>query len=208
MAIFYIPFNQDLVGEEFGRSGQKLRANTGKRPRWWKFNIGLVKSFEERNIRVLYRDSPQNLSGAGAGTHIYITGHGESGSSRISANDETGQPSLTPVDLALQLQERGLSKTFFGSIRIITCGSGFGSQSFAQQFSAAMGSLGYRFCGIYGYTEDIAIAEDLLHIRDQAIMASATKYSKLAGNAETGEITGTARQARRKFGQNKNPFNR
>jgi|GEM_PF-4538131 len=208
MAIFYIPFNQQDAAEEFAGSGETLIENTGKTPAAWKLNLGIFKSFEERNIRVLYRDSPENLSRAGVGTHIYITGHGEPGSLRITANDETGQPSLDPLDLAIQLQQRGLSKAFFGSIRLITCGSGFGSESFAQQFSRAMGTLGYRLCSIYGYTQDVAIAADLLQIREHPVMANATKYSKLSGNAETGVVTGTTAKARRKFDQNKNPFNR
>src|ERR1700733_8799225 len=95
-----------------------------------------------------------------------------------------------------------LYRSFAGLVRIVSCGSGFGEQSFAQQFSTAMGTLGYRLCNIYGYTQDIAIAEDLEHIRDQDLFANATKYSKLAGDAQTQTYTGTARTARRRFDQN------
>jgi len=208
MAIFYLPFNQAAADASFGTSGQTIVANTGKQAPWWKLGIGFLKKFEERNIRVLYRDSQQDLSSASIGTNIYITGHGEPGSLRIQARLDAPDPSLSPIDLALQLDNRRLPKSFFGSIRIVACSTGSGDLSFAQQFSEAMGVLGYRFCNIYGYTLDIAIAEDLEHIRSTPGMEDATSYSKLAGDADTGTIAGTASQFRRRFDQNKNPFNR
>jgi hypothetical protein len=208
MAIFYIPFDQTTADQAFGTAGQNIVANTGKQAPWWKLGIGSFKSFEQRNIRVLYRDSQQDLSSAGGGTNIYITGHGEPGSLRIRATLDAVEPSLSPTDLALQLDDRRLPKSFFGSIRVLACSAGSGDFSFAQQFSVAMGVLGYRFCNIYGYTLDIGIAEDLEHIRSNPGMEDATSYSKLAGNAIEGTVAGTASQFRRRFDQNKNPFNR
>lgn len=220
MAICYVPFDENEVDETTAAAGNRMAANAGRRAPWWKFGIGTLKSFQERGFRVIYRDSANNLANAGWGTHIYILGHGYRGLARIYASSVNPMgPSLSPIDLALHLRDRNVSRIFAGSIRIISCGSGFGRGSFAEEFSRAMGALGYRFCDIYGYTGEILyIPENLEDLHGIGGFENAVKYQKVDlrrinngsdDGDEDPQYEGVpAHKTRRLFRQNKNVFAR
>ncbi|MDW3711639.1 MULTISPECIES: hypothetical protein [unclassified Pseudomonas] len=59
---------------------------------------------------------------------------------------------LNADEVALRLQEMGLSKGFAGTIKCYNCHSAEGAQNFSQSLTDELYDLGYTACKVYGYT--------------------------------------------------------
>jgi hypothetical protein len=110
---------------------------------------------------IVYSSTKRQLQGIPLLSQIYIFGHSSAGSQSLTAEASTTNPNdkVQWGQLARQMEVSGLSKEFWGKIKVWACQGGAASgtnPAFTQRFADRMRGLGYNNCEYFGYTSNLA----------------------------------------------------